>query len=94
MYNASAEKLERNRAQKGPASMHCFVNSFKLTDAEIDGPVSLSLGQYVPFSLVGRHEPSLLVFERIKNSVKHHSFNLVWKHSSEYLSEICAIGYS
>ena len=93
MYNAFAEILGRNRAQTGPASMHCFVNSFKLTDAETDGPVALVSGQFVPPSSVEIHEPSLLIFERVENSVKHHSFDLVWEHSSENLPEICAVRY-
>jgi hypothetical protein len=74
--------------------MHCFVNSFELADAETDGPVSLVSGQFVPFSSVGIHEPSLLIFKRVENSVKHHSFDLVWEHSSENLPEICAVRYS
>jgi hypothetical protein len=74
--------------------MHCLVNSFKAIGAEAAGPVSLDLGQLLSFPSIGGNKPSLLIFERIENTVKHHSFNLIWEHGGEYLAEIRAIRYS
>jgi len=52
------------------------------------------LSQLVLHSSEGSYIPSLLILERMKNTIKHHSLDFIWEHSSQDLAKIRAIGYA